>query len=81
MNDRYIFFIATLKLTSYHYKILLILNTGAYTTSQLSDILGFSPPNVSKYLKELSEFGLIEVDKIQGRNKYYKATKIYDSEG
>ncbi len=74
MNLEYLQHIALAELSStYSYKILLLLLTKEYTQSQLCSILNIKKQNILKYVKELEHLNLIEVDRIEGRNKFYKA--------
>ncbi|HBJ2623689.1 winged helix-turn-helix transcriptional regulator (plasmid) [Clostridium botulinum] len=74
MNLEYLQHIALAELSStYSYKILLLLLTKEYTQSQLCSILNIKKQNILKYIKELEHLNLIEVDRIEGRNKFYKA--------
>lgn len=61
-------------LTAYHYRVLILLLTGIYTQSQLADKLNMKRQNVHRCIKELEANGYIEVDRIEGRNKFFKAT-------
>lgn len=60
--------------TAYHYKVLLLLLTGVYTQSQLANKLQMKRQNVHRCIKDLENHGYIEVDRIEGRNKFLKAT-------
>lgn len=74
MNNKYVEYIANIDITSvYGYKILLLLNTKSYTQAQLSTMLNLQKQNTSKYVRELAEMGLIEVDRIEGKNKFFRA--------
>lgn len=74
MDYKYLEHIALEEITSiYCYKILLLLITKEYTQAQLSKILNLKTQNTSKYVKELENINLIEVSKIEGRNKFFKA--------
>lgn len=55
-----------------HYRILLILSVKPCNQSFIAKLLGIKKQNVNKCFKELLDFGLIEVDRIEGRNKFYK---------
>ena len=61
--------------TTMHYKIMLVLMTGkTYTQSQLAKKIGINHcQNLTIPLKVLAERGYIEVDRIEGRNKFLKA--------
>ncbi|HEY5587391.1 MAG TPA: hypothetical protein VIK86_00385, partial [Candidatus Paceibacterota bacterium] len=56
----------------YSLKILILLNTKPYTQAQLSNIFNLQKQNTSKYIKELLSINLIEVDRIEGKNKFFK---------
>lgn len=60
--------------TAYHYRVLILLLTGVYTQSQLADKLQMKRQNVHRCIKDLESHGYIEVDRIEGRNKFLKAT-------
>ncbi|MDT8718281.1 transcriptional regulator [Clostridium sp. 19966] len=57
----------------YCYKIYLLLLEDTYTQSQVSEALAIKRQNAIKYFKELENLNLIYVDRIEGRNKFYKA--------
>lgn len=59
--------------TTYHYKILLLLIAGVYTQSQIANKLHMKRQNVHRCVKELEDYGYIMVDRIEGRNKFLKA--------
>ena len=73
MDKNYMEYLAKLDLITYHYKLLLLLNIKPYNQSQLADQLQIQKQNVHKYIKTLEAMGLIEVDRVEGRNKFYKA--------
>ena len=73
MNSKYLECLATMELTTYHYKILLLLNIKAFTQSQISTALDIQRQNTNKYFKELEACNLIEIDRTEGRNTFYKA--------
>lgn len=75
MEKDYIEFLALSNLTTYHYKILLLLNVRPQNQAQLGEALNIKKQNVYKYVKELQEMNLVKVDRIEGRNKFYKAEK------
>ena len=76
MNIEYLQYIAKVELSSVQcYKILLLLLTKEYTQAQLSKELGMKSQNTLKYVKELEAAKLIEVDRIEGRNKFYRAVQ------
>lgn len=64
----------TPELTTSHYRILLMLMTGSYTQAQLCVKLNIANrQNVNKAIRELEKLGMVEVDRIEGRNKFMKA--------
>lgn len=73
MNKEYLELIARMDLTTYHYKLLLLLNVKAYNQSQLSSIFNISRQNINVRMKKLKHLNLIEIDRIEGKNKFYKA--------
>ncbi|OPX42453.1 sugar-specific transcriptional regulator TrmB [Ruminiclostridium hungatei] len=73
MDKKYMECIATMDLSTYNYKILLFLNIQSYTQSQIANMLGLQRQNVNKYFKELEAYGLVSVEKTEGRNTFYKA--------
>ena len=57
-----------------HYKILFLLYRKSYTQVQLCKELGInSPQNITRILNQLIKEGFIEVDRIEGRNKFLRA--------
>lgn len=70
--------IALLKLSSVQcYRILLLLLDKEYTQAQISSLLEIPDrANVNKYVKELENFHLIEVARIEGKNKYLKIANL-----
>ncbi len=60
-------------LSAYHYRIWITLLTGAYTQAQLAAKLNIKRQNINRCVKDLSAYGLITVDRIEGRNKFIKA--------
>lgn len=59
--------------TKYHYKIMLLLMTGAFTQAQIAEKLGMLRQNVNAHIKDLKKNGYIKVDRIEGRNMFLKA--------
>lgn len=70
--------IALLKLSSIQcYRILCLLSTGEYTQAQICSILDISDrSNLNKYVKELENLNLLEITKIEGKNKFLKAVDL-----
>jgi len=50
-----------------------MLNVKPMTTAQLSDDLKIDRGNISRCMTQLESLGFIEVDRIEGRNKFYKS--------
>lgn len=73
MDKRYLEYLAKSDLSTYHYKILLLLNIKPYSQAQLADELEILRQNAHRIIKELEARNLIEVDRIEGRNKFYRA--------
>ncbi len=59
--------------TAYHYRVLMLLIAGTYTQTQLAKKLNLKRQNVHRCIKELEEHGYILVDRIEGKNKFFKA--------
>lgn len=68
----YLFYIATLDLNAYDYKVLLLLMEKPYNQATLADTLRTKRQSIHKCVKELEAMHLIEVDRQEGRNKYYR---------
>lgn len=67
-------YIALLDLNSpYYYKILMLLHTKAYNQAELGRILEMPYQNIYKYIKTLEKENLIVIDRVEGRNKFYRA--------
>ncbi len=60
-------------ITAYHYRVMLMLLTGNYTQAQMADKLHLKKQNIHKCIKDLEKQGLVEVDRIEGKNKFLKA--------
>lgn len=76
MNNKeieYLFYIANMDLSAYQYKVLLLLMEKPYNQAALASTLKTKRQNIHKCVKELEELGLIEIDRQEGRNKYYRA--------
>lgn len=66
--------LATKRYSGMHYQVYLLLSTRPYTATQLATALGVSDTaNIRKPLLSLLSDGFIEVDRVEGRNKFYKA--------
>lgn len=72
MERKYLSYIARLDLKAYEYKILLMLLEKPYTQMNISVEIGIARQNVNKYIASLKRQGLLEVDRVEGRNKYYR---------
>lgn len=72
MEKQYYTYLAHCKLKATEYKIILMLLVRPYTSSQLVKELGCMKDNTDKYIKKLKSHGLIEIDRIEGSNKFYK---------
>lgn len=73
MDSKYLVYLANANLNGTEYKIILLLLTKSYTATQVSNELKIMEQNKARYFKKLNGMGLIEVDHIEGRNKYYRA--------
>lgn len=74
MKEQYIRHLTTLDISGQAFKILLILTIKESTQSKVQEYLNIKDKaQVNKIFKELSYKGLIEVSKVEGRNKFYKA--------
>lgn len=74
MDEKYIKYITSLKFSSVQcYRILLTLTIKICTQAQLCNLLEIRNQHIARYIKELEALNLIEVDRIEGRNKFYKA--------
>ena len=70
--------LANANLGTYHYKVLLLLETKAMTQAQVSEILKIKKQNINKYVSDLKKMGLLEVDRIEGgRNQFLRATNSF----
>lgn len=74
----YLAYIATLDLNAYDYKILLLLLEKPLNQAVLADILQTKRQNIYKCVKKLEEKQLIEVDRVEGRNKFYRVITDLD---
>ena len=74
MKVEYIEYLTSLEISGQAFRILLALNTKEYTQSQIQEKLNISDKaQVNKLFKDLSYRGLIEITKVEGRNKFYRA--------
>lgn len=55
-----------------HYKALLLLLKKPQTQATIGKRLGLLRQNINKIFRSLEEGGYIEVDRIEGRNKFYR---------
>ena len=65
-------------LTTYHYKILMLLAVHEMTQTQIADFLQTQKQNVNKYVSDLIKLNLLEVARIEGKNKFMKATNTFE---
>lgn len=72
MFNEYFSFIAQQELTTYHYKTLLILFEKPQTQSMICEKLNIRKQNINKIIRKLEQGGFIELDRVEGRNKFYK---------
>lgn len=72
-SSDYLTALSTADFTTYHYKILLLLAVQPMTQAQIADFLQTKKQNINKYVSELLKYGLLEVDRIEGKNKFIKA--------
>ncbi len=72
MNKEYLECLAIIDLKTYHYKILLLLNIKPHSQAEISALLKIKRQNINKYFKELECFNLIEIDRKEGRNIFFK---------
>ena len=74
MKEQYIRYLTTLDISGQAFKILLALNIQENTQSKIQEELNIKDKaQVNKVFKELRYKGLIEVSKVEGRNKFYKS--------
>lgn len=73
MDKKYCEHIAKMDLRVTEYKMLLIAVGNTYTANQFALELGLSKSNMDKYIKSLKYKGLIELDRREGNNKFYRA--------
>ena len=77
LSADYLTALSTADLTTYHYKVLLLLAVQTMTQAQIADFLQIKKQNINKYVVELTKMGLLEVDRIEGRNKFLKAVNSF----
>lgn len=76
MKTEYIDYLTTLDISGQSFRILLALNIKEHTQTQIQEKLNIQDKaQVNKLFKDLSNRGLIEISKVEGRNKFYKAVK------
>ena len=74
MKVEYIEYLTSLDISGQAFRVLLALNIKEYTQSQIQEKLNIQDKSqVNKLFKELDHRGLIEISKIEGRNKFYRA--------
>ena len=73
MKTEYIDYLTTLDISGQSFRILLALNIKEHTQTQIQEKLNIQDKaQVNKLFKDLSNRGLIEISKVEGRNKFYK---------
>lgn len=75
LSCEYMDYIAHLELTATDYKVLLLLICNKATQAQIARALNKQSQNINRSIANLKSLGLIEVESLDGRNKYYKAVK------
>lgn len=74
MKVEYIDYLTNLDISGQVFKVLLALNIKEHTQSQIQEKLNIQDKaQVNKLFKYLSYRGLIEISKVEGRNKFYRA--------
>lgn len=73
LSCEYMEYIARLDLTSTDYKVLLMLICDKATQAKIARTLCKHSQNINRSIANLKSFGLIEVESVDGRNKYYRA--------
>jgi len=73
LTAEYVELLAHSELTATAYKCLMLLMIGAKTSAQVADTLHIKRQNASRYIAELSDRGLVTVDRVEGRNKFVRA--------
>ncbi|WP_298127145.1 transcriptional regulator [uncultured Clostridium sp.] len=74
MRVEYIEYLTNLEISGQAFRVLLALNIKEYTQSQIREKLNIQDKaQVNKLFKDLIYKGLIEVTKVEGRNKFYRA--------
>lgn len=74
MRVEYIEYLTNLEISGQAFRVLLALNIKEYTQSQIKEKLNIQDKaQVNKLFKDLIYKGLIEVTKVEGRNKFYRA--------
>ena len=63
--------LATAELTTYHYKLWCLYATEPLTQAQAAAKLGVKKQNINRHNSDLARLGLIKVDRIEGRNKFF----------
>lgn len=68
----YLKYIAEQELGAYHYRTLLMLLERPQTQTMVGDRLGLIKQNMNKIARDLERGGYIVVDRIEGRNKFFR---------
>lgn len=74
----YLGHIALMDLKAVEYKTLLLILDKPQTQMMICTKLGICKQNINKAFKTLEQYGLIEIDKVEGRNKFYKSITDLD---
>ncbi|WP_368240458.1 transcriptional regulator [Clostridium paraputrificum] len=73
MKEVYIKHLSTLELSGLCFRVLLLLNIQSYTQSSIAILLHADRQAINKVFNKLKSNGLIELVKVEGKNKFYKA--------
>ena len=64
--------VALLDLTATDYKVLLLLLSDKMSQAEIARCLGKQSQNVNRSISNLKSYGIVEVDSVDGRSRYYK---------
>ncbi|SDO75859.1 MarR family transcriptional regulator [Clostridium gasigenes] len=73
MKEEYIKHLTTIDISGLCFRVLMLLVIGNYTQSAIANLLNKDRQVINKKINELEKSGLIELVKIQGTNKFYRA--------
>ncbi|OPJ60668.1 helix-turn-helix domain-containing protein [Clostridium oryzae] len=59
-------------LTTYDYKIVLLLMSKSFTISMMSERLDINRTNMYSHIRKLEKLNFIKIDRIEGANKFYR---------